>query len=182
MQLFSAFFERPTNIRFATQEPGENIVFILRKHFITNVPWIVTSIILLILPSLYMRYSLSNGDMFGSVPNSLENALIIAWYLVTIVYVIERFIFWYFNVYIVTDRRFIDVDFEPLFTKRISEATYANVEDTSHSMNNLFQTIFNYGNVYIQTAAEKREFEFTDVPNPSRVQDVLSDFAAQNRK
>lgn len=34
----------------------------------------------------------------------------------------------------------------------------------------------------IQTAAEQREFEFTDVPNPNLVQDIISDYAALAQK
>ncbi|PIR43027.1 hypothetical protein COV24_04865 [candidate division WWE3 bacterium CG10_big_fil_rev_8_21_14_0_10_32_10] len=178
MNVFTAFMEKPENVRFATQEPGEKIIFVLRRHFITNFGWIFFSILGLILPVFYMQYSLDNPETMQFIPSNLENTFIIAWYVVDLIYVIERFITWYFNVYIVTDRRVIDIDFVPLFQKRISEATYANVEDTSFSMNNLFQTIFNYGDVFMQTAAEKREFDFHDVPNPSIVQDKISNLAA----
>ena len=179
MNVFTAYMENPKNVRFATQEPGEKIIYVLRKHFITNFTWIFLGSLGLVLPIFYMRYSLNNPGMSGSFPSGLENALIIAWYLVALVYIVEQFITWYFNVYIVTDRRIVDVDFTPLFSKKISEATYNNVEDTSFSMDNLFQTIFNYGHVFVQTAAENREFDFHDVPNPSIVQDKISDLAAK---
>lgn len=180
MNIFSAYIEKPNNIRFATQEPGEKIIFALRKAFITNFPWIFLSILALLAPSFYMNYVIKNGTIFEfALGSELENIFIALWYLITIIYSIERFINWYFNVYIVTDRRIIDIDFRPLFYKNISEATYDNVEDTSFSMNNIFQTIFNYGNVFIQTAAEKTQFEFIDVPNPAIVQDKVSDLAAK---
>ncbi len=179
MEIFSAFFERPKNIRFATQEPGEKIIFVLRKAFITNIPWIFLSILALILPFIYMQFSLNSSENILGFSRKLEVSLIVTWYLLTIVYIVERYITWYFNVYIITDKRVVDVDFSPLFSKRISETTYDRVEDTSFSMNNIFQTIFNYGDVYLQTAAEKREFEFHSVPNPSLVQDKISDFAAE---
>lgn len=180
MGIFGAFYEKPKNIYFATQEPGEEVFFVLRRAFITNVPWIFTGSIALILPFVYMQYALINNNISLIQPKQLENALIVVWYLISIAYVVESYITWYFNVYIVTDRRVIDVDFSPLFNKRISETTYDKVEDTSFAMNNIIQTIFNYGDVFLQTAAEKREFEFHGVPKPARVQDVISDFAAKS--
>ncbi len=182
MEIFSAFFEKPKKIRFATQEPGERIIFVLRKAFVTNIPWIFVSVLALILPAFYMQYSLHSSKYFLGINRRLEVALIVTWYLLTLVYIVERYITWYFNIYIITDKRVIDIDFSPLFSKRISETTYDRVEDTSFSMNNLFHTIFNYGDVFLQTAAEKREFEFHSVPNPSLVQDKISDFAAMATK
>ena len=68
---------------------------------------------------------------------------------------------------------------KPLIYINASEATYDNLEDTSFSMSNIFQTIFNYGNVLMQTAAEQNQFEFIDIPNPAKVQDIISDLAAK---
>lgn len=182
MNIFGAFFEKPKNVYFATQEPGEKIIFILRRAFVTNVPWLVVAFFGILLPTLYMNYTAYNPGNSIIAPPKFENILLITWYVVVIVYTLERFITWYFNVYIVTERRVVDVDFTPLFNKRISETTYDKVEDSSFAMNNFFQTMFNYGNVYLQTAAEKREFDFDRVPKPSRVQDIISDLAAKASK
>lgn len=177
MGIFTAFFEKPKNIYFASQEKNEKIVFVLRAAFITNLPWILTSIVFLLLPYVYMQYVLAYPNFSLVKPVELENTIIIIWYLVVIGFAIESYITWYFNVYIVTDKRIIDVDFAPLFVKRVSETNYEKVEDTSYQMSNFFQTIFNYGSVYIQTAAEKREFEFKNVPKPAKVQDIISDYS-----
>jgi hypothetical protein len=39
----------------------------------------------------------------------------------------------------------------------------------------VFSSIFDYGDVYIQTAGEKPEFEFKGVPRPRDIQDTLFD-------
>ena len=41
------------------------------------------------------------------------------------------------------------------------------------------QVIFHYGDVAIQTAAEAREITFENVPNPDRVQDIISDLISE---
>ena len=178
MMLFRAFFENPENIYFATQEKGEKIVFVLRASFITNFRWIFLTIVCFLLPIFYMNF-VSVQKVALISPPELENALILFWYILLVVYAIEHYIEWYFNVYVVTDRRVVDIDFAPLFSKKISETTYDKIEDTSFTMNNFIQTLFNFGDVFLQTAAEQREFEFRNVPNPARVQDILSDYAAK---
>ena len=177
MNIFSAYFEKPKNVFFASQEDNEDVLFVLRASFITNVPWVVLTFIFLMLPYLYMVYVNNNPGFSLISPVQLENSLIIVWYLIVVGYALERYITWYFNIYIVTNKRLIDVDFKPLFIKRVSETNYEKIEDTSYQLSNFIQTIFNYGCVYVQTAAEKREFEFNNVPNPAKVQDVISDYA-----
>jgi len=53
------------------------------------------------------------------------------------------------------------------------------VEDITSTVSGATQMIFNYGNVVIQTSAEKREFEFEAVSNPAKVRDLISDLVME---
>jgi len=182
MGIFSAFEEKPTDIHFASQEKDENIIFVMRRDFITNIPWIFFGLIFAIAPFIYMSYVVRNGSIAYFLPSGLEQIFLLVWILISFAYIIESFLKWYYNIYIVTDQRVIDVDFNPLFYKKISETTYDRIEDSSFTINGLFATIFNYGDVFIQTAGGDREFDFLQVPNPSVVQDKISDLAAAEKK
>ena len=46
----AAFAMDPKGVSFATQGDGEEIHHFLRRHLITNIPWIVFSALLLVLP------------------------------------------------------------------------------------------------------------------------------------
>ena len=37
---FSSFLSYPENVHFDTQEEKEQIILLLRKHWVTNIPWI----------------------------------------------------------------------------------------------------------------------------------------------
>jgi len=74
------------------------------------------------------------------------------------------------------------MDFHGLLSKNISEAPLKNVEDVTSNVTGALRVIFNYGHVYIQTSAEKREFDFEDVANPSKVRDLVSDLAMEVRR
>ncbi len=42
--------------------------------------------------------------------------------------------------------------------------------------------LFNFGDVFIQTASEVSEFDFLAVPNPEKVVKILDDLMPNNKK
>ena len=46
----------------------------------------------------------------------------------------------------------------------------------------MFATMFNYGNVYIQTAGEAENFVFRNVPNPHHIREEIVRLAEEDRK
>ena len=179
MNILSAILENPKEyIHFADREPGEVMIFLLRKHPITNLPWVITTFVLIGLPTV-LNYILQVSAInlpaeFGLVTNFI-------FYLFAAIYSFESFLIWYYNVYIITDRRLIDIDFYGFFYKRVSETQYDKLEDTTYSQSGISEILFNYGNVFVQTAAEKNEFEFISIPAPQRVYDKITDLAAQKK-
>ena len=82
---------------------------------------------------------------------------------------------WYFNVYFVTTKRIIDVDFYNLIDKRVSDAEIDKIQDVSYTTGGVIRTMFNYGDVFIQTAAEVSEFDFMAVPRPEKGAKIIDD-------
>lgn len=176
MKSLSAFLVNPTDIRFDSQEEDEKIVFLLRRHVVTTIPWILVVVILAILPIFFFNF-FDLTEFPAHFPLELFPMCATFWYLVTLGYTFESFLNWYFNVDIVTNKRIVDIEFWGILYRRVSELEYANVEDVTYAVHGLPATIFNYGNVFIQTAAEKREFEFKSIPNPDIVHDKITDLA-----
>lgn len=42
----ASFLMRPHGVSFETREDEEQIILFLRKHFVTNIPWIFTSFVM----------------------------------------------------------------------------------------------------------------------------------------
>lgn len=173
---FSAFSLYPDNVDFETREDQEKIILMLRQHLITNVKWIIITILLLTGPTILGLF-----EVFPLLPTGFPLVISLAWYLVTSAYAIENFLDWYFDVYFVTTQRVIDVDFFNLIDKRVSDAEIGRIQDVSYSTNGVAGTMLNFGSVFIQTAAEVPEFEFEDVPNPDKVAKILDDLMAKNK-
>lgn len=164
----SSFLARPKVFSFQEKEDEEEIIVVLRQHWFTNVSWILTAILMAFLPLL-----LGIIPLFSFLPYNYQFVAIVFWYLIVFMFAFEKFLTWYFNVYIITDERIIDIDFYNLLDKKFSEAKLSMIQDVTSRVSGLSQTIFNYGNVLIQTAAEITEICFEKVPDPPRVIKIL---------
>lgn len=172
----SAYMVKP-KARFETQEREEKIVLLLRRHVITNVKWLAVVLFLLVVPVF-----LDFFPFFSLFPARFQLVFVAMWYLLISAYVIENFLSWYYNVYIITDERIVDVDFHSLMYKEVSDTKIENIQDVTFVMGGLARALFNYGTVFIQTAGERREFDFEDVPHPNRIAKILNELILEEEQ
>jgi uncharacterized membrane protein YdbT with pleckstrin-like domain len=154
----------PFRLIFETQEEEEKVVLFLRQHPIVNLSWGILAVLMVLAP-LVLGYF----PFLSFLPGNFQLVAILIWYLITSAFVLEKFLSWYFNIYIVTNKRVVDIDFYNLVYKEVSDADIDKVQDVTYTMGGVVRTLFNYGDVLIQTAAEKTEFEFEAVSNPDEV-------------
>lgn len=173
----SAFLARPKHLNFETQLDGEEVILLLRKHLITQIQWVIIAIIMILAP-----LTLTNFPLLRFLPSRFQFIVILLWYLLVFAVMLENFLGWYFNVYIVTDERVIDIDFYNLIYKEISDAEIENIEDVTVIVGGVLQTIFNYGLVEIQTAAQTPQIEFEYVPQPGKISEVLKQLQLEERQ
>lgn len=166
----SSFLVRPDVFTFDEKDDHEEIILVLRPHWFTNVGWIALTILMLFVPAFLKYVPLLSG--FSS---NYQLVSIVFWYLVTFAFSFEKFLSWYFDIYIVTTERLIDIDFNNLLDKKFSEAGLEMIQDTTSEVSGVSQTVFNYGNVLIQTAAEINEIKFSRVPNPDKVIKIINE-------
>lgn len=173
----ASFVVRPRTMRFETQEQKEHILLLLRQHPVVNVPWIVIVILWAMLPTLF---PLIPGWAF--LPPQFQVVGLLVWYLLAFGYIFENFLSWYFNVFIVTDERIIDIDFYSLLYKKLSSAKLTQMEDVTFTQTGILGAIFDIGTISIQTAGERREFEIANVPHPRKVILFLNEMVGQEEQ
>jgi len=111
--------------------------------------------------------------LISDIPAKFQMLGVMAWYLVTFAFAFEKFLSWWFDVYIITDERVIDIAFNNLLDKKFSEAKLSMIQDITSRVSGVSQTMFNYGTVFIQTAAEVPEINFEMVPHPEKIIKIL---------
>ena len=174
----AAFVVRPPGAKFINQHIKEKILLVLRQHPVVNLKWMFLTIILVLAPFVLFPYF----PFFDFVPGRFQFFILLGWYLLISAYVIENFLYWYYNIYIITDERIIDIDFYSLIYRSVSEAKIDKIEDVTATTAGLFAGVFNYGNITIQTAAEKREFDFNKVPQPAKVTKFLNELILEEER
>lgn len=174
---FSAFFHFPDRVKFETQEKGEKVVLMLRKHAITNVPWILIAVLLALAPNVLAFFPL-----LDFLPLRFQIVALIFWYLIVTAFVLESFLTWFFNVYIVTDERVVDIDFNNLIYREVTDAKLDKIQDVTYTMGGVVRTVFNYGDVLIQTAGTVPSIEFEAVPNPAEVARILQELRTEEEQ
>ncbi|OGE18684.1 hypothetical protein A3J19_02725 [Candidatus Daviesbacteria bacterium RIFCSPLOWO2_02_FULL_41_8] len=175
--MFSSYTKFPTNCRFEGQDADEKILLLLRAHPITNLSWIIAAVLLFLGPFFVPIFAGLLNFNFSIIPQTFAIVFLIINYLLVLIIVFEGFLHWYFNVYIVTEKNIVDIDFHSLLFKNIDVAPLRNIEDTSSSMGGILNSIFHYGNVFIQTAGATKNIDFHSVPRPHHVADFILDEA-----
>src|SRR3989338_851291 len=175
--LFSALSIFPKSTKFEAQDEEEKIVLLLRPHFVTNIWWIILSLLMSVVPQ-FLTYI----PVISLLPENYLFVLTLFWYALILTFIFERFLMWFFSVNIVTDERVMDVDFYGLLFKHVSVAQLDRIEDVNYFQKGVMAALFNYGDVLIQTAAEITGFVFNKVPNPEKVVKVISELIQQEKQ
>jgi hypothetical protein len=171
-----SFIVRP-KCTFMTQQEDEEIVLLLRAHPLTNVKWVSLVIVMLLLPGL-----LNLTGVFAQVPAGFMFVGRLTWYLMTLMYAFERFLFWYYSVFIVSNERLVDIDFTNLLWREITYANLNHIEEPEMVTGGFFRSWFQFGDVNVTTASEKPTVEALAVPWPQKVVDIISRLSEELEK
>lgn len=165
---FSAFIAHPSRIRFDTQDKEEKIILLLRSHLITNVPWIVIAAAMIGASFLILKFV----DL-SFIPGNFIVISFLSWYLLTFAFAFSQFLRWFFGVFIITDERVIDIDFPNLLYRSIAQTRIDKIQNVSLHTEGYIRSLFDYGDVLVQSAEAVPQINFRAVPNPERVAEVL---------
>lgn len=162
-----AFCVHP-RVRFDTQEADEHVILVLRAHPFTQLHWFFKGflmvLLLIALNFVFPAFIALNQILF----------LNIAAVLFILAYFWLRFLLYFFSVGIITNKRVIDVDFYSILYKEVTETRILKVEDITSKTGGYFGSLFNYGNVFVQTAGTEVNIEFINVPRPADVVKIIN--------
>ncbi len=175
--VLASYFYYPDSVDFLNKDPEETVVLLVRRHPITNIPWIAMAFALIIAPGFVSVF-----PFFEGIPGNFQIVFSIVWYMITIAFILEKFLTWFFNVNIITDERIIDVDFINLVYRDISDADIDQIQDVTARVGGSIRTLFNYGDVVIQTAAEVPEIKFEAVPHPDQITKLLHELRLEEKE
>lgn len=159
---------------FEGQKSDEKILAVLHRHWFDILTQFI--VIFLMLALIFISYGLPflfhstlNDPVFQNLASFLRNLFFIFTWIIFFVIWID----YYLDVWIVTDRRIINIEQKGFFSRIVSELELENIQDITTNVRGLIPTFLNYGDLFVQTAAEKERFIFRNIPNPYAIKDLI---------
>ena len=142
---FHAFCVKP-KVKFESQQVGEEVILILRRHPITQLSWIINTIFLFIL-LVFLNFFLT--QIFPLAPNQIIvfNAFAVVFIFS---YVWINTLFWLFNVGIVTNIRILDLDLYNVLYKEMTATKLEQISDVTSKIGGFFGSFFQYGLIVLK--------------------------------
>lgn len=168
--------------------PGSDLhekeIHLLRRHPITLLPLVFVTLLLIALPpAAYVIAQFVQPELLQN-QNTLTLYVLGAsmFFLFGWMFLFQRFIEYWLDVLIVTDKRILDIDQSGLFSRTVSELRLYRTQDVTSEIRGFWHTVFDYGDIYVQTAAEVERFHMQDIAHPNRVAKMILELAEQDRK
>lgn len=162
----------------------EKVIGKIRRHPITFVPAILLNLLLMVMPAGLYFIFIDNFSQWLAEPAVFTAVILLASFyeLFIIIFFYSRFIIFYLDVLIVTNDRMVDIDQTSLFGRTVAEIDLYQIQDATSEVNGFFPTLFNYGNVRVQTAGTLPNLTIINVRDPHTLRQHLLDLAAEDKK
>ncbi len=169
---YSSYCYYPKNVKFINQEHDEEIILLIRRRFIVNLPWIATGVFLAIIGPILFPFMIASLPIAPLTP--IQSTILIAFYLLVVFgFMLTKFSLWYFHIGIVTNKRIKDIDIRGVLYKDTAESRINLIQDVKYSQVGFLPSLFNFGDVYIQTAGAEPNIEFDRAPQPARIAKII---------
>jgi len=166
--------KRFQNFHFKGQNPNEEILLVVRRHWFDILKqFLVIFLMALLLLFSFFALPYFSDDFGGTKLRSLILFLESSFVMLIWLYAFLIWIDYYFDVWIITDKRIINVEQKGLFIRHISELKLPKVQDVTTEIEGIIPSILNYGDVHIQTAGTVTRFIFWHVPNPYKIKGII---------
>lgn len=163
---------------FPGQEPDEEILLFLRRYWLSFLPTLLIGAVMILLPLFLLLVGRAGQFSFAELKSVVVLGLS-SYYLFILAFLLNSFIDYYFDITIITNRRVIDIGQKGLFAREISQQPFNTIQDASAKKRGILQTFFNYGDVFLQTAAELPNFNLRYLPDPSKVAQKIMELRFQ---
>lgn len=161
---------------FPSQEPEEKIYLVVREHWVLLALKILIWLIFLIIPIVFYQYAPAVAPgLFDGQAGIITNLLTEVYILFLMLALFLIFVLYYLNISIITSLRVVDIDQVGIFSHVVAELHIDKIEDVTSQTTGVLGTMFDFGDVLIQTAGTIERFDFERVPHPGQLEKMITD-------
>jgi hypothetical protein len=161
-------------------EQGEDILIIVRKHWLILASELAGVVIGALLPIIILNIFFGVSGKYGvlSVDTSAYTPEITffttTWLLFS---VFSGFVVWthyFLDLWVVTDRRIISTEQVHFFNRNVAVFRLERLQDIEFTIKGFIPTFFNFGTISAQTAGHmEANFTSKGMPNPDKLQSII---------
>lgn len=171
---------------FPNQRDNEKVFIITRRHYIEFIKYFVIFIFLIIIPIvMFLTAIITTPGILVSIGVLGRDFLVLfacSYYLLVITFFATSWVSYYYDMFIVTDTRIIEISQKGLFNRESYELLFEQIEDVTTRESGFLYTALEAGDVDIQTAGSQRNFEIYRIPKPYIVSEIIAAINNQAKK
>ncbi len=168
---------------FESQLENEKIYLVIREHpVLPGLRLLFVGFLAILGIAAQTLIPILTEGLLTPYGQSILQLAIYAYYLALLIGGLLVMVFYYLSLQVITEMRMVDVDQAGLFRRKVTEIQIENVEEATSHATSFLATVFNYGNVTVQTSGSIAEFEFNNVAHPEQVKKLIMDLYEQRRK
>lgn len=155
--------------------PGETVELFLRRHWIDLLKALLVVLLMIAAPILLLAALIASGNnpwdsmLWGTLTTILLSSYAFMILIVTMTNITD----YWLDVWIVTSERIVSIEQLGLFRRVVAEVHLNQVQDITSETLGFLETLFSFGDVFIQTAATRERFQFKNVDNPDKIKEHL---------
>lgn len=165
-------------------EPDEHVVREARKHWflfaITLLPYAILAVVPFSIPGLlHFSSALAPYALFFNVSDPLMRVALGVWLLLVWMGAWSAFTRYYLNLWVLTDRRIVEIKQRTYFSREVSSLLLSRVQDVTTDVSGAAASFLGIGTIRVQSAGADEEFVMTNIPRPEQMRDIIMKYIAE---
>jgi membrane protein YdbS with pleckstrin-like domain len=160
-------------------ERNEHAKAVVRKHWFILFEKAVGLAVILVLPFVVLVFLFKVtgfSDALGFIV-AIDTPLLIffgaSWVLVIWMKFFGTWTHYYLDVWVVTERRIIDIDQVGFFHRKTSSLYMEQIQDATIRVRGPIATLLDFGDIDVQTAGTAQKFSIHGIPHPKGVKELI---------
>ena len=150
-------------------QTDESVILYTRRHWLYLWSKLAVQLLAAVVPVAVVLFVVAK---FGSLGSATGKIVLLVALLFVAYWAVRVYFTWYayvHDIWVVTNQRVIDAVRPNWFRSHLASADLVDIEDIAVDRSGLLQTMFNFGEVRCQTAAERLTFVLAGIPRPQAV-------------
>lgn len=164
--------------------PDEKIILLVHRHPFVLLARIALWVVIGLVPPALALILPGNFQGVRESPVGYPLAVLglSTLYLFLWMFLLNSFVDYFLDIWIVTNERIINIEQRQLFSRISAEQKLSRIQDVTAEINGFWPTFLRYGDVHVQTAGTEERFNFQQVPEPNDVARKIASLAEMKRR